>query len=701
VDANKNDTTVDRLVVPTVLSIVGEESLVSWIKMAKPGKLRTRKSTLGASRQERISSKQTVGSKSVYCSAKSKAQNRLESDQNRVGGILVERRQDPVPRSITTGFGNNGNRACTAATDDTSHRDPPPSSDCVDGNIQQPRSQSISEPKTSVGGKQDPKQPRGTQKSTRKDYIDRIEVVPMRTNDNQPFVRIFVGRDVLKSSQEEIPQKAPKVVKQGVAKEDGNKTKMLTSSTAHVPSCLSTAYVPSCSSTAYVPSCPYTEHVPSCPYTAHVPSRSSRARVPSILQTIDATQLGLCGHSVSCTPSSFKAIDTTCGHSMSCTPSSLKTIDTTKLAFCGISSSCGSPGLNSVDEKLKLFGHNAWHAPHASELGVCGDATRYASTLSERIDATKLIETTKLIEATRLIDTTKLDACNDFHELDQVESVINVMGTCPFESTPCIESERQRKDNTMNVLFDHIGKSLGESNAIAKSEMLRMEKVATNNARGIVSAQKKPSSKTMILSLGIVGRGKEKKNKGSHSMKVQRYQASEELVSREFKNSTSRKNVRFRRNKYDDPSDDSWTSSSSDSDSDSDCDSDISNGIIEQMMASLASKDKGAPTSTSFISETDESYLMEFRDDDVYMIRHDTSEERLSMDTTILRENEANDDREREPNARVMFGIGNAFGFAKKKRQDERDMRIVDSDILSSYDYEESYDSDDCTMSSF
>eukprot|EP00536_Pseudo-nitzschia_multiseries_P017594 jgi/Psemu1/70264/estExt_Genemark1.C_16520003 len=320
-----------------------------------------------------------------------------------------------------------------------------------------------------------------------------------------------------------------------------------------------------------------------------------------------------------------------------------------------------------------------------TKLELCGNQARYAPATS------------------RNIDTTKLDL---FRNLDQLGSAINVLESCAFVSSSCMKSERQRKDNTMNVLFDHIGRSLGESNKITQSHSLRIEETAAKSGNRIdranitrnIPAQNKLASKTRIPSLGITGRGKEKKKNIKYSNEEQRDQCvyfpeenqKDQLVSREYWNSAARNNMRFCHSKYyEDNSDDSWTSSSNESDSDSDSDS--SHGIIEKMMASLSNKDKGVPNTVSFISDTDESYVMEVRDDDVYMIGNESSEDLISKDSTVFAE--AIKPKQRESIVGVVFGIGSAFGLAKKKKKpDIRDLRIIDSDISSSSS-EGNYDS--------
>mmetsp|Transcript_24548 Transcript_24548/g.54782 ORF Transcript_24548/g.54782 Transcript_24548/m.54782 type:complete len:597 (+) Transcript_24548:402-2192(+) len=246
--------------------------------MVRPGKLKTRKSTLGASREERISSAmQSLASRSVHgTSSKSKGNNtyyELKPIVRRVGGLVVEQREEAVPASITTTANGTGHRAAAAdsrgiaATAGASNhggnggggvlrgRDSPPRSSSsssssgpkrivafgygisrraessksfvaakknksgtgIAGSLPVPRllSKQLSKgkSKTRFGRKarqqnQQPAAASSSSSTTRSlatttgastshkghDCSERVELVSMKTDDDQPFVRILVGR---------------------------------------------------------------------------------------------------------------------------------------------------------------------------------------------------------------------------------------------------------------------------------------------------------------------------------------------------------------------------------------------------------------------------------------------------------------------------------------------------------------------------
>ena len=190
--------------------------------MVRPLKLRIRKPTLGASREERISTaKQSA-------SGKTKAQ---PLDGGRVGGGRVEynneQRQDRQdPRSGTT----TTTTTALSASENNDRRDSPvlhaPSGAnrslaFADGNIRRKsrslfRSKPGRQPKVKQSGTISAMSPSQSPPNTKSNNnIDRIELVAMKNNENRSIVRIIVGKPPRKQKKGEGIEKVSGVQANG------------------------------------------------------------------------------------------------------------------------------------------------------------------------------------------------------------------------------------------------------------------------------------------------------------------------------------------------------------------------------------------------------------------------------------------------------------------------------------------------------
>ena len=133
---------------------------------------------------------------------------------------------------------------------------------------------------------------------------------------------------------------------------------------------------------------------------------------------------------------------------------------------------------------------------------------------------------------------------------------------------------------------------------------------------------------------------------------------------------------------------DSWTSSS-DSDSDN-----SDEGLLEMIIAPWSNKNKGIQAKVHYVSSADESSTLgETRDDDVFVIIDDDDDydfERADSSSIISRDNTVLYDVFESRQSETIVGvIGKALGFGKTEEPDIRDLRIIDSSILSSCDENE------------
>jgi hypothetical protein len=196
--------------------------------MVRRAKLKTRKSTLGATRNERISSaKESLAAISVYAVDNGKKEPKSYNPRTRIarclmGGQMVEHRDEIVPTSITMDRddrhemerfpppSNRNTTSCSITTRGSLLRDPPPTLspsspkrtlNClrplVTRAMSRPRSRASSPSKTARTNDTPLSSAilsSNSNKLNKKDYVERVELVSMKNEEDLPFVRIYVSK---------------------------------------------------------------------------------------------------------------------------------------------------------------------------------------------------------------------------------------------------------------------------------------------------------------------------------------------------------------------------------------------------------------------------------------------------------------------------------------------------------------------------
>lgn len=187
--------------------------------MVRRAKLKTRKSTLGATRDERVlSTKESVAAVSVYGVDNGKKEPKSNNSRLRLvgcllGGHMAEDRDEIVSTSITNRNGTSSNRnstSCSITTRGSLLRDPPPtqspSSPKRTLNFFKPLvTRTMSRPRARANAPSKPVRtndaplssailPNNNNTPGKKDYVERVELVSMKNEEDLPFVRIYVSK---------------------------------------------------------------------------------------------------------------------------------------------------------------------------------------------------------------------------------------------------------------------------------------------------------------------------------------------------------------------------------------------------------------------------------------------------------------------------------------------------------------------------
>jgi len=187
--------------------------------MVRRAKLKTRKSTLGATKDERdLSAKESLAAVSVYGVDNGKKEPKSNNSRLRLagcllGGLMAEDRDEIVSTSITNRNGTSSNRnstSCSITTRGSLLRDPPPTQSpsspkrtlnffkpLVTRTMSRPRARANS-PSKPVRTNDAPLSsailPNNNNTPSKKDYVERVELVSMKNEEDLPFVRIYVSK---------------------------------------------------------------------------------------------------------------------------------------------------------------------------------------------------------------------------------------------------------------------------------------------------------------------------------------------------------------------------------------------------------------------------------------------------------------------------------------------------------------------------
>ena len=323
--------------------------------MVRPeGKLKTRKSTLGASKKDRISSatqRSSICTRSVY------GGNHQRTPIRRVGGLRIEPREGKVPKSITTtttatttnssNSNNNNNvevgtknstRSSRSSISGNDTRDsPPPSpldarplmdfghgtSNKLQTSTAKPakpaRAVAVVSPLVSSSKSLNSNSNINCNSNTNsnsnssrenKEYVERIEMVAMKNGKDQSFIRILTNKLSSKPKKQQqqddailvqLPSsRALRRAKKNKKEKDGDKSNSPT-----ITATAATATATAVTFAAAVTFADDTEHTSSkeasslVETTTKTKTRKSKRYTPPILATIDSMELQeleLCGH---------------------------------------------------------------------------------------------------------------------------------------------------------------------------------------------------------------------------------------------------------------------------------------------------------------------------------------------------------------------------------------------------------------------